>query len=280
MIRKLKDLILAENPKNPNNILEDPDNKLWNFIHSFITFLIFVFIAVLIFESFGNNEAIYAQQLFVFEAFISIIFAWEYLYRFFKADHKISFIFSLWRIIDLLSFLPFFLWLFVVWEFWKVLRVFRVFRVVRLLKKIPLTRWFIKAIWEYKDEYAAVMLLFSIILFIGSVAVYFAERWVAGTDFTSIPMAIWWGLVTMTTVGFGDMYPVTDFWKILWSFLVFLWPLTIGLFSAVTVMVFQEAAHNQNILHKHTRGIHCKRCRTMNPRDANYCMKCWEEMPK
>lgn len=278
MISKIKHLLLAENPVNQDNILENPNNKIWVILNRFITFLIVAFIVVLMFESMGNNTAIYINELYIFEAFISIIFATEYLYRFIKAEYKISFIFSFGRIIDLVSFLPFFLGIFAVWEFWKVLRIFRVFRVVRLLKKIPLTRGFIKAIWEYKDEYAAVTLLFSIILFIGSVGVYFVERWVDATLFTSIPMSLWWGLVTMTTVGFWDMVPLTNMWRFIGSFLVFLWPLTIWLFSAVTVMVFQEAAHNQNILHKHPRGKICKRCRHKNPKEANYCMKCGEEL--
>jgi voltage-gated potassium channel len=278
VISKFKNLILAENTVNQDNILENPSSKIWVILNRFITFLIVAFICVLMFESMGDNMMIYKEELYIFEAFISIIFATEYLYRLFKAEHKISFIFSFGRIIDLVSFLPFFLWVFAVWEFWKVLRIFRVFRVIRLLKKIPLTRGFIKAIWEYKDEYAAVTLLFSIILFIGSVWVYFVERWVDATLFTSIPMSIWWWLVTMTTVGFWDMVPLTNMWRFIGSFLVFLGPLTIWLFSAVTVMVFQEAAHSQNILHKHTRGNTCKRCRHKNSKDANYCIKCWEEI--
>lgn len=261
-----------------DNILENPNNKFGVFCNHFITALILVFIWVLTFESLGNNHEIYRVQLFFIDWFISSIFAIEYFYRLWKSRSKVSFIFHPMRIVDLLSFLPFFLWLFAVGEFWKVLRVFRIFRVVRLLKKIPLTRWFIKAIWEYKDEYAAVCLLFSIILFIGSVSVYFVERNVIGTEFISIPMALWWGLVTMTTVWFGDMYPMTDIWKFLGSFLVFLWPLTIWLFSAVTVMVFQEAARNQNIINKHIKWVVCRRCRSMNPKDANYCMKCGEEI--
>ena len=278
MITKIKHILFAENPINQDNILENQNSKVWNVLNIFITLLIIVFICVLMFESMWNNMLIYKEELFKFEAFISIIFALEYIYRFIKADHKISFVFSFMRIIDLISFLPFFLWLFAVWEVWKVLRIFRVFRVIRLLKKIPLTRWFIKAIWEYKDEYAAVTLLFLIILFIGSVGVYFVERAVIDTLFTSIPMALWWGLVTMTTVGFGDMVPLTNMGRFIGSFLVFLWPITLWLFSAVTVMVFQEAANNQHILHTHSRWNTCKRCRTLNSRDANYCMKCGEEL--
>ncbi|MCP4524205.1 MAG: hypothetical protein GY828_08355 [Candidatus Gracilibacteria bacterium] len=277
MISKLKNILFAENPVNHSNILENPENKTGVFLNKFIIGLVLLFIIVLIFESLGNNGFLYKSQLLIIEAYISVVFAIEYFYRLWKAENKVHFVFSLGRIIDLLSFLPFFLGLFPFGELGKVLRVLRVLRVIRLLKRIPLTRGFIKAIGEYKDEYAAVCLLFGVILFIGSVGVYFSERSLDMTLFTSIPAALWWGLVTMTTVGYGDMHPVSDLGKFVGAFLVFLGPLTIGLFSAVTVMVFQEAAHNQNMLHNHTKKSICKRCRQSNPKEANYCMKCGEE---
>jgi voltage-gated potassium channel len=104
------------------------------------------------------------------------------------------------RIIDLLSFTPFFLGIFAAGDFLKILRLLRVFRVLRILKKIPLTNEFIKSLKDYKEEYRAVFILFLVILFVGSFFVYFAERYEFDTKFTNIPITIWWGIVTMSTV--------------------------------------------------------------------------------
>lgn len=82
----------------------------------------------------------------------------------------------------------------------KILRLFRIFRILRVIKKIPLTNDFVKALKDYREEYKAVFILFLIILFIGSFFVYFAEKDVINTKFTNIPITLWWGLVTMSTV--------------------------------------------------------------------------------
>ena len=81
VISKIKNLILAENPVNQDNILDNPNSKIWVLLSRFITFLIVAFISVLMFESMWDNMEIYKQELFIFEAFISSIFAIEYFYR-------------------------------------------------------------------------------------------------------------------------------------------------------------------------------------------------------
>jgi voltage-gated potassium channel len=279
MLKKLKKFFPYDREKY-ENILDDKKSSVWILLNRFITILVILFIIAFTFESIWENKNLFYREFFIFEAFISTIFALEYFYRLLRAKNKFNFFISPIRIIDLLSFLPFFLWFFTAWSILKILRIFRVFRVFKLLKKIPLTNWFIKSLKDYLDEYKAIFLLFFVILFIGSFFVYFVEKDVVWTKFTSIPITLWWGLVTMTTVWFWDMYPMTTLWKIFWSFLVFLWPLVLALASAITIMVFVETSKQEELSLKSKKWKICPRCKVKNVKDANFCYKCWKKIDK
>jgi len=274
-----KDLLASfYNSSKYENILEDPNSKLWKTLDYFILFLILLFPFVLIFESIWTNSIDYLKEIFILDAFISTIFAFEYLYRFFSSNDKKSFLYHPMRIIDLLSFLPFFLWFFANWSYLKILRIIRILRIFRLFKKIPLTSAFFKALNDYKDEYFAVFTLYFIVLFIGSFFVYYAEKTVLWSDFTSIWQALRWGIVTTATVWYWDIYPITTLWKIFWSILVFLWPILGWLISAVTIMVFMETYNIEQEQKTNRRTKNCTRCNYKNPRTANYCMSCWKKL--
>ncbi|MDD2907472.1 MAG: ion transporter [Candidatus Gracilibacteria bacterium] len=262
------------------NILDDPKSKLGVFLDSFILFLVISFPFILILESLGNNSFIYFDYFFAIDAFISIVFAIEYFYRLVRARKKLDFIVHPMRIIDLLSFLPFFLGFISTGSILKTLRILRVLRILRLMKKIPLTSGFIKALNDYKDEYIAVFTLYFVILFLGSFFVYYSEKSVLGTDFTSIPQALRWGIVTTATVGYGDIYPITTLGKLFGSILVFLGPLLGGLISAVTIMVFMETYNNQESQKNNRKVRICTRCTSRSPRIANYCIKCGKDLNK
>lgn len=277
MVEKIKK-IFHYNREKYENIFEDENSVLWIYFDKFITFLLISFIIVITFESIWNNREIYYLEILFFEAFISVVFAIEYMYRFFRAENKLKFFISPLRIIDLLSFLPFFVWLVFIWEFVNVLKLIRVLRILKFIRKVPLTRSFLKSLKDFSMEYKAVFMLFLILLFLGSLSVYYVEKDVIWTKFTSIPISLRWGLVTMATVWYWDIYPTTTIWKIFWSVIVFFWPILLALLSAVTIMVFTEANNNQKIVLLNKRWKTCIRCKTKNYVEANYCYTCWEKL--
>lgn len=276
MVDKFKK-VLWYNKDLYDNILDDPNSRIWRFFDNSILFLVLTFPLVLVFESIWDNSIIYYQELIIFDAFVSSAFLLEYVYRLSKVKTKIKFILNPIRIIDLLSFLPFFLWLVAGDNLLKLLRVLRVLRILRLIKRIPLTNWFIKSLKNYTDEYRAVFTLYMIILFLGSFFVYYVEKDIVWTSFSSIWKSLWWWLVTMSTVWYGDMSPITDLWKLIWSVLIFLWPVMWALFWAVTIMVFMDSSDNDEIINRHTKLKTCTRCMWFNPKAANYCMICWKK---
>lgn len=259
------------------NMLDDPNSKWGKILDNFITFLVIIFPFVFIFESIWNNSINYGNKFLIFNFFLSIVFAAEYIYRLICAKNKIKFIKNPMRIIDFLSFFPFFAWFYTSWNILALLKTFKVLKVLKLIKKIPLTSGFLKELKEYKWEFFAIFLLYFVLLFIFSSFVYYAERWISNTEFTSIPQSLWWWLVTMASLWYWDIVPATNIWKIIWSILVFLWPILWALIWWITIVVFMDISEDIEKA-KIKRWKHCKRCQKLNPRNANYCMQCWKKL--
>jgi voltage-gated potassium channel Kch len=134
--------------------------------------------------------------------FMPIFFA-DFLYRLFTAESKAVYFFRNFGWADLLSSLPF--------ARLKILRLFRLWRVIRLVRNFGLRNM----VRELVDNRAAnalltvVFLVFCVLEF-GSLAVLSAEQYAAGANITNASSALWWAFVTITTVGYGDRYPVTN----------------------------------------------------------------------
>lgn len=109
------------------------------------------------------------------------------------------------NIIDFLSFAPFFISLvfspLATLDILKILRVLRTLRLFEVSAQSPIALGFVKTIKEYEKEYRAILGIFTSILIIVSSFVYYSE-YPVNSDFSSIPEALWWGIVTMTTVGY------------------------------------------------------------------------------
>lgn len=185
-----------------------------------IQVLIVLSVLAISFETLPGLTNAQKQFLHSFEIFCVSVFTIEYFTRIYLAKKKLKFIFSFYGIIDLFAILPFYLSFGVDL---KTLRLFRLFRLVRLLKLIRYNkalRHFKKAVKESKEEIILYLLMTSIFLYICATVVYHFENGAQPDKFTSIFDSLWWAVCTITTVGYGDVYPITIGGKIFTIFIL------------------------------------------------------------
>ena len=191
--------------------------------------LIFLSILSIILESYSAIYSNYHNIFKVFDAFTVAVFTIEYLLRIWTADllypeskhPRLKYFFSFMAIIDLLAILPFYLPFFSA-DF-RFLRMMRLFRLFRLLHVFKLGRYFdalqviVKVI---KDSVPQLIMSFVICFFVmlfSSIIMYTVENPVQPEAFPNVIASLWWAMCTLTTVGYGDVYPITSIGKILTS---------------------------------------------------------------
>jgi len=212
----------------------------YDFFDIFIVVLIILNIASVILETVQSLHTRYAHAFKDFEIFSVIIFTGEYILRVWSCTEvekykvpvwgRIKFMFSFLAIVDLFSFLPFYLPMFIPFDM-RFLRGFRLFRLVRVLKigrYSEALRLFGRVLNAKKAELLTAVFAIFILLIISSSLLYFVEHEAQPTKFKNIPEAMWWGVVTLTTVGYGDIYPITTLGKVFASIISLL---GIGLFA-------------------------------------------------
>lgn len=174
----------------------------------------------------------------IFEVVIISIFLFDYIVRFVCCKYPFKFLFNFLNVIDILSILPFFIELMINdsnISALAVLRLFRLFRVFKMTRHSQIMQMFFKAIKRAQEGIIFLIFLMGMFIIFFGTCVYYAEiswcnqdqygNWIYFrgdligeiTVFQSIPRSMWWCLVTLTTVGYGDMFPVTVAGKIVAS---------------------------------------------------------------
>ncbi|WP_425073822.1 ion transporter [Sagittula sp. S175] len=143
------------------------------------------------------------------EGIVLAIFTVEYILRLWSAPNRWRYATSFWGLIDLMAILPALLFLFPNAQVLRTLRIMRVFRMLKLLRMRRALARIEYAISTSRDELILAVFLAGIMLFIAAVGIYQFEHDAQPEAFASIPDALWWALATLTTVGYGDIYPVT-----------------------------------------------------------------------
>ena len=177
----------------------------------------------------------------VVENVVCGIFFVDFLIRFYQAADKRQFM--TWGWIDLLSCIP-------VYDVFKTGRVFRVIRILRLLRGIRVAKILAKYLQHNRADGTILFVVFVsiLLLLISSVAILQVEKDVAGANITDASDALWWSVVTMTTVGYGDRYPITTVGRIIAAFLMVGGVGLFGLLSgSVTSWILNPVEERQEI---------------------------------
>jgi len=148
------------------------------------------------------------------------IFSVEYLTRLFKSSDKLKFVFSFMGVIDLISILPFYLNLGSGSRALRIIRLFRIFRLLKLARYNKAISRFHQAFISVKEELVLFFLASFFLIYLVSVGIYYFENEAQPQTFQSIIHSFWWSVVTLTTVGYGDVYPVTIGGKIFTFFVL------------------------------------------------------------
>ena len=191
------------------SIVELNDNKLSHFFALFIQFLIILSIVTFSIETIPNLKPQTREILQSIELVSVLVFTLEFVLRIYVADKKLKFIFSFFGIIDVLAILPFYLSFGVDLRSLRALRFVRLFRLFKLVRYNKALKHFAKAVKIAKEEILLFLFITSILIYLSAVGIYYFEHDAQPEQFSSIFDSLWWAIITLTTVGYGDVYPIT-----------------------------------------------------------------------
>jgi voltage-gated potassium channel len=202
------------------NIIDDNTTKAGRLFDVFIQMLIILSLVAFTIETFPDNSTATQNFLIRFEWFCVIVFSIEYLLRIYIAEKPLKYIFSFYGVIDLLAVLPFYLYNFFDLRALRAFRIFRIFRMFKLIRYNRALRRFHIAYGLIKEELILFLMLTFIFLFLASAGIYYFEHEAQPDYFSSVIDSGWWAAVTLTTVGYGDVYPITSGGKIFTLFIL------------------------------------------------------------
>lgn len=239
-----------------------------------ITLLACILISILVvmLDSVDTLHAKYGRLFYIIEWIFTIIFTIEYILRLICIRYPHKYVFSALGLIDLLAVLPSYLTVFgvgahslLVLRALRLLRIFRIFRLVHFLSEMQ----FLSIALMNSMRKISIFILFVIttVIILGSV-IYLVEGQQNG--FTSIPQSIYWAIVTITTVGYGDIAPVTPLGKLIASFIMLL---GYGIIAVPTGIVTTEMAIAARSRRQGASA--CPSCgREGHDHDARFCKFC------
>ena len=249
-----------------------PYGKLFDIV---LLLLIMTSVSLVMLESIPAINARYHTTLITLEWILTILFTLEYALRVYCVKNRWRYIFSFYGIIDLLSILPFYLALFLPASKYlssvRILRLLRIFRIFNLTRFTHGKNVLVIGLQQSKDKIIVFLsYVILIVVVIGSI-MFMVEHDHPESGFTSIPISIYWAIVTLTTVGYGDISPVTGLGQFLASLVMIIGYGIIAVPTSIVTMEMNRASKAD--VPKNTEK--CRNCGDDYHLDGSkYCKTC------
>ncbi len=178
----------------------------WDYLIQLLIILSLIAFAV---ETLPDLSAEWVVRLRVFEIVTVVIFTIEYALRLVLCRPRFSYAFSFFGIVDLLAILPFYISTGIDLRSVRAFRLLRLFRLLKLARYSAAMQRLHRAFLIAREELVLFGVTALIILYLSAVGIYYFERDAQPEEFASVFHSLWWAIVTLTTVGYGDVYPIT-----------------------------------------------------------------------
>ena len=238
--------------------LGDRTSRIWDL--SLFSLVVLNLIAVAL-ESVPTLQMSYGTWLYNFELFSVVVFSVEYIARVWSAPAKrgvdftesplrsrFRYIFSFYGLIDLVAILPFYIQALFPGLDLRVLRALRLLRILKLNHYNSALDDLFGAIVEEKKSFVTTLYIFSVAFVLSSSLIYYAEHKVQPEDFRSIPDAMYWSIITLTTVGYGDVSPITVFGKGIAAITAIFGVVVVALLTGIVANAFNTQMERRKII--------------------------------
>ncbi|MBN2349307.1 MAG: ion transporter [Bacteroidales bacterium] len=258
-------------------IIFESDTRSGKVFDIALLFFILLSIVIVILESVSGYQIRFGHIFLIIEWFITILFTLEYITRIYVVDKPWKYIFSFYGIIDLISILPTFISVFIPGTHSlmviRALRLLRIFRILKITRYIDAGKILVNALKASRIKISVFLFTIGTVIVIIGTLMYLIEGEASG--FTSIPKSIYWAVVTLTTVGYGDITPQTAFGQFISSLVMIL---GYSIIAVPTGIVTAELAGN---IKKSSNNQVCPKClKEGHDEDAEYCKYCGSELNK
>lgn len=262
--------------KKLHDIIYEADTPSGKFFDVVLLILILLSVIFVMIESIrGLPQRIY-DLLYLGEWVITIFFSIEYIFRIISVRQPFRYIFSFYGVIDLLSTIPLYLSFILAGSNYlltvRALRLLRVFRILKITRYIGEANRLKNALNDSKAKILVFLFAVFIVAIIAGTLMYLIEGEENG--FTSIPRSVYWCIVTLTTVGFGDIAPATPLGQLLATFIMIM---GYGIIAVPTGIVSAEYTRHKDHIPTNTQS--CSNCGANVHKDnAKYCHQCGEDL--
>lgn len=262
--------------RNLHDIIYEADTPLGKLFDVILLILILLSVVFVMLESVSGMPDYVYEWLYVGEWVITIFFSFEYIARIITVKKPSRYIFSFYGIIDFVSTIPLYLTFILAGSNYlltvRALRLLRIFRILKVTRYIGESNKLKRALLHSRAKIFIFLFAVLIVCIIAGTLMYLIEGEESG--FNSIPVSIYWCIVTLTTVGFGDIHPVTPLGQFLAAIIMIM---GYGIIAVPTGIVSAEYTKTDNYVH--VNSCACPNCNAAQHRDdAKFCHRCGEEL--